>query len=80
LAAASGYPKGGRAQRQTAQGTEQPEAKRLWKQRKSLTFKIGGTVLPSQLAYVSPEANLVWKQMKSFTLRNGTVVLASQLA
>jgi hypothetical protein len=46
---------------------------------KSLTFKTGAVVEPSQLAYVSPAANLDWKQMKSLTFSTGATVELSQL-
>ena len=47
---------------------------------KSFTFKIGGMVEPSQLAYGSPAAKRLWKHRKSLTLRMGGVVLWSQFA
>src|SRR5437870_2695238 len=46
-----------------------PAEYRVRKQEKSATFRIGGVVLPSQLAYGSPDAYFVRKQEKSFTFR-----------
>jgi hypothetical protein len=57
-----------------------PAANRFKKHPKSSTFSTGGTVDPSQLAYVSPAANLFRKHPKSSTLSNGAVVEPSQLA
>src|ERR1051326_7717202 len=57
-----------------------PAAYLFRKQAKSRTFRIGGVVELSQLAYVSPAAYLLRKQAKSRTFRTGGVVELSQLA
>ncbi len=57
-----------------------PAAKARRKQAKSRTFRTGGVVLPSQLAYESPAKKALMKQAMSRTLSTGGVVLPSQFA
>ncbi len=47
---------------------------------KSLTFRTGGMVELSQLAYGSAAAKWLRNQLKSLTFRIGPIVEASQLA
>ena len=60
-------------------GQVHPAAKALRKHEKSATFRIGGVVEPSQLAYESPAAKRLRKQEKSWMLRIGGLVEESQL-
>ena len=58
----------------------QPAANLFRKHWKSLAFRTGGAVLPSQLAVGSWAANLFRKHWKSLAFRIGGAVLLSQLA